>query len=66
MSTRYVSCSLALALALPLAAQERVVEANAKAQQVANIFYRAFYLEKGEQRHQEAIDLYKKFLGAAP
>ena len=65
MSTRYIP-SLVLALALPLAAQERVVEANVKGQDVANTFYRAFYLERGEQRHQEAIDLYKQFLAAAP
>lgn len=67
MSTlnRYIP-SLALALALPLAAQEEIVEAKTQGQDVANAFYRAFYLERGEQRHQEAVGLYKKFLASAP
>ena len=64
MMIRAIPLSLAMALAMPLAAQGGAVEASK--QNLANTFYRAFYLDKGEQRHQEAIELYQKFLNAAP
>jgi tetratricopeptide (TPR) repeat protein len=31
-----------------------------------NTFYRAFYLSRGERRYEEALELYRKFLAAAP
>jgi len=52
--------STLLALALPLVAQEPA------SSQVEATFYKAFYLEKGPRRFEEASALYTKFLAAAP
>jgi hypothetical protein len=49
-----------LALALPLAAQEPI------AAETEAMFYKAFYLEKGQRDFVGAMDLYQKFLDQAP
>ncbi|MCA8975330.1 MAG: hypothetical protein KDC98_11455, partial [Planctomycetes bacterium] len=57
MRTRFVSALLALAL--PICAQDPSAEAE-------NNFYKAFYLEKGARDFSGAMELYAKFLAAAP
>jgi len=57
MKTRIVTALFALAL--PLCAQAPSAEAE-------NMFYKAFYLEKGARDYSGAMDLYTKFLTAAP
>lgn len=57
MKTRIVSALLALAL--PLCAQDNSADTE-------NTFYKAFYLEKGARDFAGAMDLYSKFLAAAP
>lgn len=52
--------SLLLALALPLAAQEPV------AAETEAMFYKAFYLEKGQRDFAGAMALYEQFLAKAP
>jgi hypothetical protein len=52
--------SLLLALALPLSAQDPV------AAETEAMFYKAFYLEKGQRDFAGAMDLYEKFLAKAP
>ena len=52
--------SLLLALALPLAAQEPV------AAETEAMFYKAFYLEKGQRDFAGAMTLYEQFLAKAP
>jgi hypothetical protein len=52
--------SLLLTLALPLAAQ------TPAASEAETMFYKAFYLEKGEHDFNGAMDLYQKFLDKAP
>jgi len=52
--------SLLLALALPLAAQEPV------AAETEAMFYKAFYLEKGQRDFAGAMSLYEQFLAKAP
>ena len=50
-------------LVLPLCAQQ----ANTKAaDDSAQLFYRAFFLERGERRFDEAVELYTQFVAAAP
>jgi len=48
-----------LALALPMAAQDATV-------QTENLFYKAFYLEKGTRDFAGAMSLYEQFLTQAP
>jgi tetratricopeptide (TPR) repeat protein len=55
-----LACAL-FALALPLMAQEKAQSADAE-----NVFYKAFYLERGERNADAALDLYTKFLAMAP
>ena len=57
MKTRFVSALLALAL--PLCAQDVSTAAD-------STFYKAFYLEKGARDFAGAMELYSKFLAAAP
>lgn len=52
--------SVLLALALPLCAQEPT------AAETEAMFYKAFYLEKGQRDFAGAMDLYTKFLAKAP
>ena len=52
--------SLLFALALPLAAQEPV------AAETEAMFYKAFYLEKGQRDFAGAMTLYEQFLAKAP
>ncbi len=52
--------SLLLALALPLAAQEPI------AAETEAMFYKAFYLEKGQRDFAGAMALYEQFLAKAP
>jgi hypothetical protein len=58
MKTRFAA--LLLALALPIAAQEPA------ASPTEAIFYKAFYLEKGQMDYAGAMVLYDQFLAAAP
>lgn len=62
--------TVAAALALPVLAQDpRPASApavQAVSAETENMFYRAFYLERGEKRGAEALPLYEKFLAAAP
>jgi hypothetical protein len=53
--------STLLALALPLVAQEQE-----PASQVEGVFYKAYYLEKGQRDFAGAMALYSKFLAEAP
>lgn len=59
-------------LSLPILAQDHAGATPTKqdvpaAEPAENtMFYRAYYLERGERRSDEAIALYKKFLEAAP
>jgi TolA-binding protein len=53
----------AAGLVLPAAAQEKEKVPAAEAEV---LFLRAFYLDKGERRFDEAVELYRKFLDAAP
>jgi tetratricopeptide (TPR) repeat protein len=52
--------SLLLALALPLSAQDPAAE------QTEAIFYKAYYLEKGQRDFAGAMALYEQFLAKAP
>jgi tetratricopeptide (TPR) repeat protein len=54
--------SLLLAVALPLAAQTPTPVAS----EVETMFYKAFYLEKGELDFAGAMSLYEQFLAKAP
>lgn len=60
MKTRFVSALLALAL--PLVAQDP----NPVASPTEAIFYKAFYLEKGQLDYAGAMVLYDQFLAKAP
>ena len=51
--------STLLALALPLVAQE-------PASQVEAVFYKAYYMEKGQRDFAGAMALYEEFLAKAP
>lgn len=60
-------------LALPIYAQDKAIATTPPKQDTPAaepaenaMFYRAYYLERGERRGDEAIALYKKFLEAAP
>lgn len=57
MKIRFASALLALAL--PLCAQEPAAQAE-------NLFYKAFYLERGPRDFAGAMALYEQFLAAAP
>jgi len=50
-------------LALPLAAQEA---RSATTTDPETLFYKAFYLEKGERQNKQALELYQQFLAANP
>src|SRR5688500_15980124 len=54
--------SIVLALALPLAAQTPAASAS----ETENLFYKAFWLEKGERNSPAAMLLYEEFLAKAP
>jgi hypothetical protein len=55
-------------LALPCLAQEPVAGTApaASAVEAENLFYKAFFLQRGERRSADALQLYAKFLEAAP
>jgi hypothetical protein len=55
-----------LTLALPVLAQNQSNPANTNATEAENVFYKAFWLEKGEHNRLEAMALYEKFLSMAP
>jgi len=59
MKTRFASALFALAL--PLLAQQEPAAAPAE-----NLFYKAYWLEKGERNFAEAMTLYDQFLAQAP
>src|SRR6187549_32723 len=59
MKIRFVSALLALAL--PLVAQEPAASDTNEA-----MFYKAFYLEKGQRDFAGAMALYEQFLAKAP
>lgn len=72
MSMFRCSCLVAL-LALPVAAQPpqggRPTGRAPAARQdgsAEQMFFRAFYLARGERRYQQALELYRRFLAAAP
>ena len=58
MTIRFASALLALAL--PICAQDPA------ASQVENVFYKAYYLEKGQRDFAGAMTLYEQFLEKAP
>lgn len=61
MTTRIAS--ILLALALPLIAQDG---GNSAAPDAETMFYKAFYLEKGQRDFAGAMALYEQFLAKAP
>src|SRR5688572_16684971 len=50
-------------LVLPLAAQEAK---SATTSDPETLFFKAFYLEKGERQNKQALELYQQFLAANP
>ena len=62
-----IACAVSL-LVFPVFGQKDAAASKARQDGSAadSLFYRAFFLERGERRYQEAIDLYRKFLAAAP
>lgn len=61
MKIRIAAAASLLCLALPLSAQEKPV-----ASEVEAIFYKAYYLEKGQRDFVGAMPLYELFLEKAP
>lgn len=59
MKTRILSALLACALPMALSAQDATADAEAT-------FYKAYYLERGARDFAGAMNLYEKFLAAAP
>lgn len=63
-------CALSLLLlavpALPQGGDRPAAATIAKPGDADQLFYRAFYLHRGERRYEQALALYREFLAAAP
>lgn len=66
MTTRFALALVLLAFpALPQGA-EPPAATSVRSGDAESTFYRAFYLYRGERRHDQALALYREFLAAAP